>query len=86
LAPCLRLLCLPWSLSCVLLSGLVRPVVLASVALGLAVAGSVRFRLFKLASSALLPSGGWVVVGCFLFPSLHGGSVCLLLKGALYVC
>jgi len=61
LALCLLRRCLLWSLSFAPLFGLVRLAVLASVARGRVVAGSVRSLLLKLASSALLPSGG---LGC----------------------
>ena len=43
------------------------------VALGPVASGSVPLLRPKLASSARLPSGGWVVVVCFLLSSLRQG-------------
>ena len=68
----LLLLCLLWSLSFAVLFGLVSPAALVFVVLGVA-GGSVPLRLSKLASSARLPLGGWVVVDCFLLSSLRQG-------------
>jgi len=56
----LLLLCLLWSLSFAVLFGLVSPAALVFVVLGV-VGGSVPLLRPKLASSALLPSGG---LGC----------------------
>jgi len=83
---CLLRLCLPWFLSFAPLFGLVRLAVLVSVARGRVVAGSVRSLLLKLASSALLPSGG---LGCggLLFVSFpaRGFRVFAFERGC-YVC
>ena len=86
LVVCLPVLCLPWFPSFGLLSGLGCIAVLVSVARGRVVAGSVRSLLLKLASSALLPSGG---LGCggLLFVSFpaRGFRVFALERGC-YVC